>query len=137
MLLTGKSRKIYHEEGYPDRCESLDEFLQLEERLNDDEEYIIFACSCTFLFVFIYLKCFQDREHVIFYIFMSFVVNTEQVMTCVSESYATLTKHFGARLPYGHRLLQVWKKLKLKYFLENGWEMEKVTTDGCLFSTRE
>ena len=69
MLLTGKSRKIYHEEGHPDRCELLDEFLQLEEILNDDEEYRTFVCSCTFLFVFIYLKCFQDREHVIFYIF--------------------------------------------------------------------
>ena len=38
MLLTGNPRKIYYEEVYPDRCESLDEFLQLEERLNDDEE---------------------------------------------------------------------------------------------------
>ena len=51
---------------------------------------------------------------------MSFIVNTAQVMTYDSESHATLTKHFGARLPFGHGLLQVWKKLKLKYFLENG-----------------
>ena len=44
------------------------------------------------------------------------IVNMEQVMTCNSESHATLTKNFGTRLPYGHGLTQVWKKLKLKYF---------------------
>lgn len=68
-LLTWQPRKIHHEQAYPDSCESLDE---LEERLNDDEEYRAFACSCIFLlvvFLYIFKECFQDREHVIFYIF--------------------------------------------------------------------
>ena len=64
-------------------------------------------------------------------------VNIEQVIACNSESHATLTKSFGAWLLYGHGLPQVWEKLKLKYFLRNGRKMEKVTSDGCLFSTRE
>ena len=55
MLLTGKPRKIYHEEAYPDRYKSLDVFLQLEERLNNDDEYRTFVCRCTFLFVFLYM----------------------------------------------------------------------------------
>ena len=68
-LLTWQPRKIHHEQAYPDSCESLDE---LEERLNDDKEYRAFACSCIFLlvvFLYIFKECFQDREHVIFYIF--------------------------------------------------------------------
>lgn len=48
----------------------MDEFLQLEERLKNDEEYRTFVCCCTFLLVFlnIFKVCFQEREHVIFYI---------------------------------------------------------------------
>ena len=68
-LLAWQPGRIHHEQAYPDSCKSLDE---LEERLNDDEEYRAFACSCTFLLVvslYIFKECFQDREHVIFYIF--------------------------------------------------------------------
>ena len=58
-------------------------------------------------------------------------------MACDSESHTTLTKNYGTWLPYGHGFPQVWEKLKSKYFLRNGGKLEKVTSDGCLFSLQE
>ena len=70
MILKGQPKKIHHEVVYPDRHKSLHEFLQLEDILNEDEESITIACICTFSLVFLYIfkVCFQEKEHVIFYI---------------------------------------------------------------------